>query len=83
MKALRVGTPDRIVEPEDVGDDCFKTFWALTAGPFGGRAAAFAVQSSYFGPSEHKVQSALHCNEVKLALVSKSAICSAVRTYFM
>ena len=80
---LMVGSDVLVVELDvEAGNEVCEIFCALTL-VFGADAAFAVLGSSYFGPNEHKVQRALHCNEVKLAFVIRSAIWRVVLTYFM
>ena len=80
---LMVGSEVMVNEVDvEVGDEVCDIFCALTL-VFGAAAASAVRGSPYFGPNEHKVQRALHCNDVKLAFVIMSAIWRVVLTYFM
>ena len=75
INKLMVGTGPAVADEEVV-----ETFFDLTGSRFLG---ADCSVTPYLGPNEHKVQSALHCNDVKLAFVKRSAIWRVVRTYSM
>ena len=79
IKALIDNTGDC----EDEDKDFFKLlFFGLLEGCFCFLTINVSA-SPYLGPNEHNLHNALHAGEVKLAFVSRSAICKAVRTYFM
>ena len=80
MKALIDGTEDCEGKDNDVG------FFDLACDLFEGCLVFLTIKvsaSPYLGPNEHNLHNDLHAGDVKLAFVSKSAICKFVRTYFM
>ena len=80
MKALIDSTGD--CEDEDCDVGFFNLLFGLFEGCFG--FLTIKVSSTpYLGPNEHNLHNDLHAGDVKLAFVSKSAICKAVRTYFI